>query len=79
MKVQTKQFKRTRYGLGCIKTLGLSPNLIAKFLKGTSNTQLMILNEIEKHENLKVEIKLLKRKLKKLRIHSGEFYYYKKY
>ena len=74
MKVQKKQFKK-RYGLGCIKTLGLSPNLIAKFLKGTSITQLMILNEMEKHTNLKVEIKQLKRKLKKLRIHRGEFYH----
>ena len=60
MKVQTKQFKGTRYGLGCIETLGLSPNLIAKFLKGTSITQQMILKEIKKHENLKVEIKQLK-------------------
>ena len=79
MKVQKTKFKRTRYGLGCIETLGLSPNLVAKFQKGTSITQLMILKEMEKHTNLKVEIKQLKRKLKKLRIHRGEFYYYKKY
>ena len=79
MNVQQKQFQRTRYGLGSIETLGLSPNLFAKFLKGISITQVMILSEMEKHENLKVEIKKLKRKLKKLRIHRGEFYYYKKY
>ena len=79
MNIQQNQFQRTRYGLGSIEILGLSPNLFAKFLKGTSITQLMILNEMEKHENLKVEIKKLKRKVKKLRIHRGEFYYYKKY
>ena len=79
MKVQKKQFKRTRYGLGCIETLGLSPNLFAKFLKGVSITQVMILSEMERHVNLKLEIKKLKRKLKKLRIQRGEFYYYKKY
>ena len=78
-KVQTKQFKRTRYSLGSIETMGLSPNLTAKFLRGTSITQQMILKEIERHENLKVEIKQLKRKLKKLKTHKGEFYYYKKY
>ena len=78
-KVQTKQSKRTRYSLWSIETMGLSPNLTAKFLRGTSITQQMILKEIERHENLKVEIKQLKRKLKKLKIHKGEFYHYKKY
>ena len=78
-KVQRKQSKRTRYSLGSIETMGISPNLTAKFLRGTSITQQMILKEIERHENLKVEIKQLKRKLKKLKIHKLEFYYYKKY
>ena len=32
-KVQTKQFKRTRYSLGSIETMGRSPNLNAKFLR----------------------------------------------
>ena len=53
MNVQQKQFQRTRYGLGSIETLGLSPNLFAKFLKGVSITQVMILSEMEKHVNLK--------------------------
>ena len=79
MNVQQKQFQRTRYGLGSIETLGLSPNLFAKFLKGVFITQVMILSEMERHVNLKLEIKKLKRKLKKLRIQRGEFYYYKKY
>ena len=52
MKVQKKQFN-----LGCIETLGLSPNLFAKFLKGVSITQVMILSEMERHVNLKLEIK----------------------
>ena len=79
MNIQQNQFQRTRYGLGSIETLGLSPNLFAKFLKGVSITQIMILSEMERHVNLKLEIKKLKRKLKKLRIQRGEFYYYKKY
>ena len=67
-KVQRKQSKRTRSSLGSIETMGLSPNLTARFLTQTSITQQMILKEIEKHENLKVEIKQLKRKLEKLKI-----------
>ena len=78
MNIHQNQFQRTRYGLGSIETLGLSPNLFAKFLKGISITQVMILSEMERHVNLKLEIKKLKRKLKKLRIQKGKFYYYKK-
>ena len=78
-KVPTKkQSKRTRYSLGSIETIGLSPNLTAKFLRGTSITQQMILKEIERHQNLTIEIKQLKRKLKKLKTHKGEFYPFRK-
>ena len=77
-KVQTKQSKRTRYSLGSMETMGLSPNLTAKFLRGTSITQQMILKEIERHQHLKIEIKQLKRKLKKLKTHKGEFYPFRK-
>ena len=66
MNIHQNQFQRTRYGLGSIETLGLSHNLFAKFLKGVSITQVMILSEMERHVNLKLEIKKLKRKLKKL-------------
>ena len=69
MNIQLNQFQRTRYGLGSIETLGLSPNLFSKFSKGVSITQVMILSEMERHVNLKLEIKKLKGKLKKLRIH----------
>ena len=78
MNTKQNQFQRSRYGLGSIETLGLSPNLFAKFLKGISISQVMILDEMERHINLKLEIKKLKRKLKKLKIQKGKFYYYKK-
>ena len=55
-KVQTKQSKRTRYSLGSMETMGLSPNLSAKILKETSITQQMILKEIEIHQHLEIEI-----------------------
>ena len=39
--------------------MGLSPSLTEKFLRGTSITPQMILKEIERHQQLKIENKYL--------------------
>ena len=76
-KIQKKS-KKTKYSIGAIES-GLNPNLTTKFQKGASIAKQMILKEIDKHKDLKTEIKQLKRDLRELKIYKGKFYQYKKY
>ena len=52
---------KSRFGVGVIETLGLSPNLVKKLLKSISITSEMIFQEIKRNHKIKVTIFRLKK------------------